>query len=452
MPRHKAEDDWGHRQTQRLHARLQKVLRQRGPGSVRHLEQQLGVRDGWLRYKRHRGTLDVSHFLQILHLLDLDPGHFMVEALGETTPSDAAHSPEPLGDVDPPAPFRGKVPTWVRRARRRFDQAQQTTAPTLMDSRLQELDHQRRNDPAGALRHLEAHWQDASLHQLPRLLGIAGTTWRHLFQLDKAHHALHHACQMARALPDRILEADLLQRLGYVLADHGEHGTALRLARRATTLYLNVADLEGIGRAFVDQGTWLFYLDRCADAIQALDTALLYLPPSSEENRCAALHNLSLSHHQLGQLQQAARCAQQARRLEGALDAGGRARLIWLQGRIAGDLGHLDEAQTLLAQAADRLVSLHPADGALATIEHVHVLLRLGQSERAFEIAGSMIRLVEPLKNRPMISAALAELLRCCLSGRRLTASLLADIERRLERQGSPEPLRMAHLQRTDSG
>lgn len=457
MTRHQVEDDWGHRQTRRLHARLQKVLRRLGPGSVRRLEQQLGVRDGWLRYKRHRGTLDVPHFLQILRILDLDPSRFVADALGESAAPEASRTPGVDQDHAPPEPAKGKPPTWVRRARRQFDRRrhdrrQLTDGPPLADSLLQELDHTRRTDPTSTLRHLETHWQDASLGQLPRLLGIAGSTWRHLFQLDKAHHALHHAWQMARELHDRALEADLLQRLGYVLADGGEHGVALRLARQAGELYLQLADLEGIGRAFVDQGTWLFYLDRGAEAIQVLDTALLYLPPQSQENRCAALHNLSLSHRQLGQLQRASDYAGQARALEKALDASGRARLIWLQGRLAGDLGQLDEAQALLAQAAGRLVDLHPADGALATIEQVHILLRQGHNDQAFEIAKSMIRLVEPLKDRPMISAALAELLRCCLSGGRLTTPLVAGIERQLRRQASPKPLHLAHLQRPESG
>lgn len=423
MRRHNIEDSFGKRQTQRLHRHLQKTLRQAGPGSIKALEARLGVRTGWLRYKRFRGTMELPHLLQILHLLDLDPGTFFSEALGD--------SPAKLR-LDP---ARGKAPLMVRKALQRFTDQLPARSPALESDDVQHLDQARREHPKETVQRISGLLERADDEQLARLLGIAGSAWRQLFQLTKARHALGTALQMAEELNKPALIADTLQRLGYVMADGGEHATAWRLARRATDLYTQVAHFEGIGRSYVDQGIWLFYLDRVDEAIAAQEAALRYLPDSATENRCAALQGLGLYYRQQGQLDRAADYAEQARALESFLDPFSRARLIWLQGQIAADLGHLEEAETFLSESADSLVNLHPADAALVTTELVHLQLRQGQQEKAYRTAGTMIGLVEPLNRHPLISAAIVELLRCCLSGQGLTLSLVVAVEEKLRKE-----------------
>lgn len=423
MGRNIIDDSFGRRQAQRLHLHLQKTLRQRGPGSITALEQALGVRSGWLRYKRYRGTLELSHLLQILHWLDLDPGPFFCEVFGE----------RPSSFRLPPS--KGKVPLMVRRAVQRFVEGTAAKQPQLTESDLLDLERLRRNSPRDVIQRITASLDRAAGEQLVRLLSTAGSAWRHLLQLDKAHHALSNALEMAEDLEEPSLTGDLLQRLGYVVADAGEHATAWRLARRATDTYTLVADLEGIGRSFVDQGIWLFYLDRTEEAISALQAALRYLPPSAEENRCAALQALGLCHRQRGELQEAAGYADQARLLESSLDPFGRARLIWLQGQIAADQERYSEAEEALSEAARSLMKLHPGDAALITTELVHLQLRRGHNERAYETASTMISLVEPLNRQPLISAAVVELLRCCLSGHGLTLSLVAEVKSKLRKQ-----------------
>ncbi len=423
MGRKIIEDSFGRRQAQRLHLHLQKTLRQRGPGSITALEKALGVRSGWLRYKRYRGTLELSHLLQILHWLDLDPGPFFSEVFGER--------PSALR-----LPIRkGNVPLLVRRAVQRFVNGAVAKQPRLSESDLLGFERARRNSPREVIQQITACLDQADGEQLPRLLSTAGSAWRHLIQLDKAQHALNSALQMAEDLDMPALTGDLLQRLGYVVADAGEHATAWRLARRATDTYTLVADLEGIGKSFVDQGIWLFYLDRTDEAIAAHQAALRYLPPSAEENRCAALQALGLCHRRRGELEEAANYADQARLLEGSLDPFGRARLIWLQGQIAADQERYAEAEESLSEAARSLMKLHPGDAALITTELVHLQLRRGHNERAYETASTMISLVEPLNRQPLISAAVVELLRCCLSGRGLTLSLVAEVKNKLRKQ-----------------
>lgn len=423
MQRHIIEDSLGRRQAKRLHQYLQKTLRRAGPGSIMALEKKLGVRSGWLRYKRFRGTLELSHLLQILHLLDLDPATFFSEAFGEN-----------------PAAYRldqakGKAPLLVRKVVQRFADKMPAKPPGLQASDLRELDQQRRDSPKESLQGVASSLDRAAVDQLPMLLGIAGSAWRHMFQLDKARHALNSGLQMAEELRDSSLTADVLQRLGYVVADSGEYANAWRLARRATEIYTQTADFEGIGRSFVDQGIWLFYLDRVEEAIAAQEAALRYLPASAMENRCAAMQNLGLYYRQRGATQRAAEYAEQARALDEALDPFSRARLIWLQGQIEVDQGNLESAERFLGQAATGLMSLHPADAALVTTELVHLQLRRGHPERAYKTAGTMISLVEPLSRHPHISAAIIELLRCCLSGRGLGLSLVVDVETRLRKE-----------------
>lgn len=423
MGRHITEDGLGRRQTRQLHEHLQKTLRKAGPGSIRRLEQRLGVRDGWLRYQRFRGTLDVPSLLQILHFLDLDAAPFFAEALGGTP---VTWRPEPV---------RGTAPLLVRKAQRRFSAPPADDTASLPDSELPRLDRLRRDDPNQALRQISRILARSSRPQLARLLAIAGSAWRHLFQLTKARHALDGALKMAEELDQPSRVADVLQRLGYVLADGGQYAAAWRLARRATELYTQVADLEGIGRSFVDQGTWLFYLHRIDEAMVAQQTALRYLPDTAGENRSAALHCLSLSCRQQGDAAQAANYAKQARALADDLDASGKARLIWLQGSIAADLDRLDEAEAYLDEATRLFMELHPADAALVTTERVHLQLRRGHTERAYQIAQSMIQLVEPLRRQPLISAALVELLRCSIGGHGLTLPLVIDVEAKLRKE-----------------
>lgn len=423
MGRKIIDDSLGRRQSKRVHLHLQKTLRRRGPGTVAALERSLGVRSGWLRYKRYRGTMEMSHLLQILHWLDLDPGTFFSETFGER-----------------PRPFRlhsakGKAPALVRRAVQRFVESAVVKHPPLADSELQHLEELRRSEPRETILQINICLEHADGEQLARLLGIAGSAWRHLFDLDKAQHALSSALQLAERLDNPSLTGDFLQRLSYVVADAGEHVNAWRLARRATDTYTGAADFEGIGRSFVDQGIWLFYLDRTEEAIAAQQAALRYLPLEAEENRCAALQALGLCHRQQGRLDEAATYAEQARRLERSLDPFGRARLIWLQGQIATDQERYLEAEAFLSEAAGSLMSLHPGDAALVTTELVHLQLRCGHNERAYETASSMISLVETLNRQPMISAAIIELLRCCLNGRGLTLSLVAEVKNRLSKE-----------------
>ncbi len=242
--------------------------------------------------------------------------------------------------------------------------------------------------------------------------------------LRRAEEHIQAALWAAQAAGDVAGQADALQRLGYVLADRGEHRQALELTERASGIYDRIGDRAGCGKALVDQGMMLHYLGKPHLAIEAQRQALELLPNSAERSRFATYQHLGSSAAALDDLDAADRYAAQAAELLHAVEPGSAARLLWLRAAIAARRGSLD-ASELYRQALEILRTVHYADAALVTVELVRVLILQGRSDEAHETALAVRQLVIPLQRNRHVSAALAELLR---GGRE--ALTLARVER----------------------
>ena len=104
----KSEDRVYH-SVQQIHEALQRELRRRR-GTVGEVEKAMGVKPGYWRGARSRGTLDGVALLKALDLLGIDPGQFFFSALGTVRtvgPFEAEFIRRAPGGV--PEVFQGKV-------------------------------------------------------------------------------------------------------------------------------------------------------------------------------------------------------------------------------------------------------------------------------------------------------------------------------------------------------
>jgi len=230
--------------------------------------------------------------------------------------------------------------------------------------------------------------------------------------LRRAEQYLQAALWAARKAGDVAGEADALQRLAYVVADHGDHRQALELAERADGIYDRIDDRAGRGTTLVVQGMFLFYLGRPHEAIATQRRALKLLPPSAIRLRYAAYQHLGSFAAALDDFDAADRYAGRAAELLDAVEPGSAARLLWLRAAIAARRSRYRAAAKHYQEALEILRGVHYADAALVTVELVRVLILEGSHDEAHRTALSVRQLVIPLQRNRHVSAALAELIR----------------------------------------
>ncbi len=234
--------------------------------------------------------------------------------------------------------------------------------------------------------------------------------------LRRAEEHIQAALWTAQAAGDAAGQADALQRLGYVLADRGEHRQALELAERATGIFSRLADLFGKGRSLIDQALWLWHLGHRRITIRVVDEALPLLQTRStaaDRYRAAAFQLRGFCFQRLGDLEQALEDLDRAvNALRGDSAAPMKARILCLRAAIRTSLENFDSAARDYWKALEILRTVHYADAALVTVELVRVLILLGRHDEARRTAFSVRQLVIPLQRNRHVSAAIAELIR----------------------------------------
>jgi tetratricopeptide (TPR) repeat protein len=407
--------DDAHDETARRVVRtLDEEIRGRDWGAIRGVDRAVGRERGWWQNRVKAGDLDLRQLLTVLGHLGLEPARFLRKALGG----------EPGWELDRP---RGEPPEIVVRAweRVRAGKEGKGVGRDYLDS----LDERRYEEPWEVERLVLQDVDDVELPLLPRLLGVAGSALRLAFRQDEAEHAIHAGIGIAREGKDALAVGDLLQRLSYVVADRGEHAEALRIAEKAAILYLRAGDRLGVAKALVDQGIWLYYLDRLREAITTFETALRDLPDCEKRNRFSALQVSGLCHQNLGEIEKALQYLKLAAELTPDKNAEGK--LLWLRSSIHRDLGQLDEAMRHLVRTVEIFRDLHHGEAALATCDLARIQLLRGWPADAWRTATTTRALLEPLRHNKIISAALGDLLRCGQAG--LTLALVEQVRARIE-------------------
>ncbi len=354
--------------------------------------------------------------IAVLDHLDLNPVTFVRRVVGE---DDGL-------DLDP---MPGEPPPLVTKARERL--AAGKKEGTLGSDYLELLDKERYEKAEWVTQ--QALWavNHIKLPLLPRLLGVAGSTYRLMSELDVGRHTVLAALDMARRRREPTTVAELLQRLAYIVADDGGHAQALRYSELATLRYLRLGDDVGFGKTLVDQGIWLHYLDRPLESIQVQEKALRFLPETLPRNRCTALMGLGLNFKRLGEPLQGLAAVERARASGAGNEDWMGGKLKWLEGELYCDLGELEKAENLLYEVVEEFRHLHIAECAVATCDLVRVQLLQNRPESAIRTARSMVALLEPLRHNRIVSAAIADLLRKGLQG--LTLALVGLVKARIE-------------------
>lgn len=401
---------------------LQRCFRIAGRGSVSRVQRVLDLGAGYFKNQRRPGRrrVDLRVLFRALEILDVDPAEFFASI---------------LGTADPVEGFSAQAAALRRRVRKLGGilalEAQRPERPESCEEiDLAAFDALRIENPRRALLRAKSLIPNTPDSQLPRLLGIYASACRVLGRLDEAQMVLARALKLAQERDDPEAVAELVQRSSYVAAHRGQLESALALSEKATLLYVALGDLVGVGKTQVDQGNWLFHLDRDPEAIEVYCSAVRYLPAASERldvrrNRYSALMNLAVSYQRTGDLESARDWAAQARGCSEGIGPGLLARAAAFQGSLAERCGRNAEAEEFFLQALEMYRPIAPIDAALCSVDVVRVQLRAGRTAEAYETAKAMTSLIGPLEHDRVAAAAVTEVIRCALAGRGLSVRLL---------------------------
>ncbi len=396
-------------------------------GSIRQMERSPGLKKekGWWQSRVKAGHITTDQYVAVCDFLGLDPARFLQEAL------------DPKGGLGLHRPT-GEPPEIVKRAWARFHDDDGFSG-TLGEDTLKTLDRMRYEEPQRAVDQATSLVRYSPRKLVPGLLGVAGSAWRLMVQLDEAEHAIYAALQMAQSLDDDRMVGELLQRLSYVLLERGQLETALGFSEKASTFHLRCENIEGVGKTLVDQGIWLRGLGRWQAAMSVLRLALKLLPEEEKHNHSAALLLLGTCYRELGEPEIALKYANQAEALATGLPRLETDKIGWLRGNAWADLGRLTDAEDLLRNVVGSLAKIHLGEMALATCDLIRVYLLGGRMMKAFKAATALRALIEPLRSNKIASAAIASLLRDGEAG--LTLALAQEVKTRIEGELRHRPL-----------
>lgn len=410
--------------------RLVAVLRRRAGRQLADAERNAGVQPGYLR-KAQSASVNVMlrKFLRICEEAQVEPGDVFAEVFPKTDYD---------SDFGLPVPNR-PLPKIAKMALQQWEAP--PMLPMVNEAWLEWLDELRYEDPKATVRIAEEAVEVVQTQHTPRLLGIWASACRPLCRHEDAVLVLREALRLARLQMDRLSEADLLRRgAALVVSASANYVVALKIVELASALYARSGEIDRLGCTLVNQGIFLTYMERYSEAKTALESGVKLLDPRTTRERIAALQVLGL-------------IAQEQDRPEVALELSSRAlklvtnryqvgKLRWLQGCALADLGQWNEAHESFEIALEQLLRPSPVDASLSACDHVRMLIDGGRIEQARSQISAMRRLMEPLADNLIASAAIRDLVRSEQEGARLTTVLVQRIIRRIEESRRAEARR----------
>lgn len=398
------------------------VRRRIGGKKLSAAEELSDVSAGYLR--KAQGTtrnIMLIKFLRICENAEIDPAEIFAEVFP---------APERKLDFGIPIPKR-PVPNIVRRVRERLEQSEEG-ASTIPRHWLEWLDELRYDKPRRALKLLEDTLDLVKLEDLPLALGVWASTCRFFFRYEEAFLACIEGLEIARAQHDPLGEVDLLQRVSFLVASMAaNYQAALSVSEQAAVLCSRSGDLSRLGQILVDQGQFLFYLDRHDESRTCLEVALRFLDETERRHQTAALHTMGHLSQVTGSSEDAlVICKQLQPLIRGRFERG---KLQWLEGCALADLKRWEPSFKGFEDAWASLLPMSPIDAALSACDHVDALLSSGSVAEAQARAQILRKVLEPLEANLLASAAIRDLLRCEQEGKQLTATFLLEIKNRIE-------------------
>lgn len=283
-----------------------------------------------------------------------------------------------------------------------------------------------------------ADWLDAGYYGEPlvedqRALAWAylGNAYRIASDFRSAEEALLKAKEhQTRSREDVLTEAQILSFMASLRTSQSRFDEASELLDQAISIYREARDRHLEGKELIKKGLASGLGGRPEEAIQLIQRGLARID-SAEEPRLlvSAGHNLIWFLNESGRSEQALKILEQTRSLYLALgEQTPLIRLRWLEGRIARDLGRLDQAETALQEARAGFVGQGTGfDAARVSLDLATVYLRQGRTGEVKELAAEMVSIFE---SRDVHQETLAALLlfRRAVYAEEVTLSLLERI------------------------
>ena len=244
--------------------------------------------------------------------------------------------------------------------------------------------------------HLEEHLYGRSvvLDFRARAWAFLGNARRIAFDLAGAEEALAEADRCLEAgSADPLEEARILDLRASLLGDQGRFEQAAEVLDVVIDIYDDLRDAHRKGRAMVSKGKFLGYSGFPEEAIQVIRKGLGFVDWDREPRLVlVARHNLAWFLNDCGRSTEALGQLQRFRHVYSEFDPWTELRLAWLDGRIAGRLGRLEEAEETLREVRRRfLEGGYGYDASLVTLDLAHLYLEEGRTAEVRELAEEML-------------------------------------------------------------
>jgi tetratricopeptide (TPR) repeat protein len=275
--------------------------------------------------------------------------------------------------------------------------------------------------------------EDARAHAWAYL----GNAYRIASDLRRAEEALRTAREHhRRGDEDAFTEAQILSFTASLRNSQGRYEEAAGLLDRAIAIYRAGKDRHQEGKNLILKGMTFGYERRFKEAVRLIRRGLSRIDSVEEPwLQVSARHNLIWYLNESGSHQEALETLERTRRLY--LELGRPTHLIrlrWVEGKIAGDLDRLAEAEAALRETRDAFVARGIGfDAALVSLDLAALYARQGRTEEVKRLASEMVPIFE---SRDVHREALAALLlfKEAAEAERVTLSLLDQIVAYLER------------------
>jgi tetratricopeptide (TPR) repeat protein len=295
---------------------------------------------------------------------------------------------------------------------------------------------------------------DAGHYGAERIQDLRARVWGQIGNLRRiasdfagAERAFETAFALLRqGTADLMEKAILLDVRASLLREQRRFDEAARLLRRAQRIFLQYGERHRAGKVLVKMSTVHEHAARSDEAIRVLYKALKLIEAERDPRLFLAVqHNLITNLAETGRFMEAQGLFIQARPLYARFQDGWtQNRRRWVEGRIAGGLGQLPEAESLLRAAREGFVSEGVAyDVALVSLDLALVYAEQGRTAELKRIAEETIPL---FSSRPIHREALAALVLWARAVREEMASreLILEVASFLRRARHDPDLRFA--------
>lgn len=264
-----------------------------------------------------------------------------------------------------------------------------------------------------------------------------GNSHRVASDLRSAEEALRTAVEHhKRAGEDSCTEAEILSFSASLRTSQGRFDEAAQLLDQVIDVCRSGQDRHREGRALIQKGAVLGHAGRPKEAIRLIRSGLSKIDFLEEPRlMVAAQHNLIWYLNESGGHREAHRALRKCRTLY--LELGDRMHLVrlrWLEGKIARELGRLEEAEGALREARDAFVERGIGfDAALVSLDLAMVYALCGESGKVKRLAAEMVPIFE---SRDVHQEAIAALLifKEAAEAEKISLGLLGRIAAYLER------------------